>query len=272
MPNLNPLFASAQPVIAMIHVGALPGTPANGLSLGDIEKQALHEATIFRAAGVHGLMLENMHDAPYLRGGVGPEIVAALAIIAHAVKSAASMPCGIQILAGANREALAVAHAAGLDFIRAEGFAFAHVADEGLIESSAAELLRFRRAIGAEAVQVWADVKKKHSAHAITADVGIGETAHAVEFMRGDAVIVTGAVTGDAPQRADVLAVKKKTHLPVYLGSGVTAANLKQFYAAADGFIVGSEFKQGGHWSRAVDPERVAKFLATHAKLSPPPT
>jgi predicted TIM-barrel enzyme len=51
-------------------------------------------------------------------------------------------------------------------------------------------------------VQVWTDVKKKHSSHAITADVDIGETAHAVEFMRGDAVIVTGAVTGDAPQSA----------------------------------------------------------------------
>jgi predicted TIM-barrel enzyme len=36
---------------------------------------------------------------------------------------------------------MAVAHAAGLEFVRAEGFAFAHVADEGVIQSSAAELL-----------------------------------------------------------------------------------------------------------------------------------
>ncbi len=262
------LFASAKPVIAMIHLGALPGTPAHGLALADIEKQALHEAKIFRAAGVHGLMLENMHDTPYLRGKVGPEIVASMAIIARAVKQASQLPCGVQILAGANLEAMAVAHAAGLDFIRAEGFAFAHVADEGIIESSAAELLRYRRMIGADNVQVWTDVKKKHSSHAITADVDIGETAHAVEFMRGDAVIVTGVATGDAPQSSDVLAVKKKTRLPVYLGSGVTAANLKSFFAAADGFIVGSEFKQGGHWSRAVEAGRVEKFMAAHAKLS----
>ena len=268
MPTTKSLFSAAKPVIAMIHVGALPGTPANKLSLSAIEKQAVAEAKTFRAAGVHGLMLENMHDTPYLRGRVGPEIVAAMAIIARAVKQASGLPCGVQILAGANLEAMAVAQAAGLDFIRAEGFAFAHVADEGIIQSSAAELLRYRRVIGAESVQVWADVKKKHSAHAITADVGIGETAHAVEFMRGDAVIVTGTVTGDAPQRADVLAVKRQTQLPVYLGSGVTAANLKQFYAAADGFIVGSEFKQGGHWSGAVDPLRVERFLAAYAKLS----
>ncbi len=263
---MNPIFTTAKPVIAMIHLDALPGTPASRMSLKAIESRAVAEAEIYRAAGVHGLMLENMHDTPYLRG-VGPEIVAAMAIISRRVKEAGKLPCGIQILAAANIEALAAAHAAGLDFIRAEGFAFAHVADEGLIQSSAAELLRYRRRIGAERVQVWSDIKKKHSSHSITADVGIGETAHAVEFLRGDAVIVTGAVTGDAPQRADVLAVKKKTSLPVYLGSGVTAVNLKQFYAAADGFIVGSEFKDAGDWSRAVDPKRVEKFMAAHRKL-----
>lgn len=262
------LFSSTKPVIAMIHLGALPGTPASGLTVSEIEKKATREAKILREAGVHGLMLENMHDTPYLRGSVGPEIVAAMAIIARAVKQTSKLPCGVQVLAGANLEAMAVAHAAGLDFIRAEGFAFAHVADEGIIQSSAAELLRYRRAIGADSIKVWADVKKKHSSHAITADVDIGETAHAVEFMRGDAVIVTGAVTGDAPQRGDVLAVKRKTRLPVYLGSGVTATNLKTFFPAADGFIVGSEFKQGGNWSRAVDAKRVERFMAVHSKLA----
>ena len=252
----------------MIHVAALPGTPGGRLPVAEIIALAVREAEIYRAAGVHGLVIENMHDTPYLRGQVGPEIVAAMTVVAGAVKAASGLPCGLQILAAANREALAVALAAGLDFIRAEGFAFAHVADEGLIQSCAADLLRYRRSIGAEHVQVWADVKKKHSAHAITADVSIGETAHAVEFMRGDAVIVTGAVTGDAPQAADLVAVKAVTHLPVYLGSGVTAANVAG-YAAADGFIIGSEFKAGGHWQAPVDRARVERFLAAWSAIQP---
>ena len=268
MSARTPLFTSAKPVIAMIHVGALPGTPASARSLREIQAQAVAEGKVYRDAGVQGLLLENMHDTPYLRGRVGPEIVAAMAVIARAVKDAARLPCGVQVLAAANCEALAVALAAGLDFIRAEGFAFAHVADEGIIQSSAAELLRYRRAIGAEHVQVWADVKKKHSAHAITADVGIGETARAVEFMRGDAVIVTGIVTGDAPKPEDVQEVKRATRLPVYLGSGVTAANLGKIFSNADGFIVGSEFKTGGQWRGAVDPKRVKRFMAAHAVAS----
>jgi membrane complex biogenesis BtpA family protein len=261
MPPALALFRSRHPVIAMIHVGALPGTPASAHPMRELVTHAVREAALYRDSGVDGVMLENMHDTPYLRGGVGPEIVAAMTVIAQAVKAAVRLPCGIQILAAANREALAVAHAAGLDFVRAEGFAFAHVADEGLIQSSAAELLRYRRAIGADRVQIWADVKKKHSSHAITADVGIGETAHAVEFMRGDAVIVTGAVTGDAPRGEDVSEVKRTTHLPVLLGSGVTAANVAAFLPHADGFIVGSEFKRGGHWSGPVEAKRVRRFM-----------
>ena len=88
-----------------------------------------------------------------------------------------------------------------------------------------------------------------------------------VEFMRGDAVIVTGSLTGEAPKRVDLLVVKKKTRLPIYLGSGVTEKNLKQFFAAADGFIVASHFKEGGHWARAVDPKRVDRFMAAYARL-----
>jgi uncharacterized protein len=260
------MFASTRPVIAMIHVGALPGTPAAGSSLRELEACAVAECTIYREAGVHGVALENMHDVPYLRGGVGPEITAAMAVIAVAVKGASALPCGIQILAGANQEALAVAHAAGLDFICVEGFTFAHVADEGLIESSAATLLRYRRQIGAERVRVWADVKKKHASHALTADVGIGETAAAAEFMRADAVIVTGSATGEHPSERDIAEVRARCRLPLYLGSGITPANLERYYPYADGFIVGSAFKAHGRWNEAVDPRRVERFMAVHAR------
>jgi len=262
------VFSSAKPVIGMIHVGALPGTPGSRLPMREIEAQAVAECRVYRDGGVHGIAIENMHDVPYLRGGVGPEITAAMTIVAQAVKAESGLPCGIQILAGANHEALAVAHAASLDFVRVEGYAFAHVADEGFIDSSAASLLRYRRAIGAERVQVWADVKKKHSSHAITADVDVGETAAAVEFMRADAVIVTGSATGEEASEADIDAVKRRCRLPLFIGSGVSADNLATFARLADGFIVGSYFKKDGRWSESVDPRRVEQLMAQHARCS----
>jgi len=232
--RISPVMPIApKSVIAMIHVGALPGTPASRTSVSEIAMQAAAECRVYRDGGVHAIGIENMHDVPYLRGGVGPEITAAMTIVAHAVKDAAGdLPVGIQILAGANHEALAVAHAASLDFVRVEGFAFAHVADEGFIDSSAASLLRYRRALGAQRVQVWADVKKKHSSHAITADI------------------------------ADV---RQQCRLPLILGSGITAENLAHYYPQADGFIVGSFFKMDGRWSETVDPRRVERFMTAHA-------
>ena len=222
---------------------------------------AREEARVYRECGVDGIIIENMHDVPYLKSHVGPEIVAAMAIVGGEVKNECRLPVGVQILAGANIEAMAVAHAAGLDFIRAEGYAYAHVADEGLIEASAAPLLRYRKLIGAERMQVWADVKKKHSAHAITADVSLGQTAETVEFMGADCVIVTGSVTGEAPRLGDVQETKSSCHLPVFLGSGISENNIDQFYKAADGFIIGSAFKVDGLWSNTVDPNRVTQFV-----------
>jgi membrane complex biogenesis BtpA family protein len=259
--RMTALFSQSKPVIGVIHVGALPGTPRGEMSVAELVKQAKDEARVYRESGVDGIIIENMHDVPYLKSTVGPEIVAAMAIIGSEVKSECGLPVGVQILAGANIEAMAVAHAANLDFIRAEGFAYAHVADEGLIEASAAELLRYRRMIGAERVQVWTDVKKKHSAHAITADVSLGQTAETVEFMGAACVIVTGSVTGEAPQLADVQEAKSHCRLPVFLGSGISENNVQQFYDEADGFIIGSAFKIDGRWSNTIDPKRATQFV-----------
>src|SRR5882724_1106246 len=268
---MTQLFSQAKPVIGVIHVGALPGTPLNTQKVAELVTSAKREAKLYREAGVDGVMIENMHDVPYLRAEVGPEIVAAMTMIASEVKSEVKseghLPVGIQILAGANIEAMAVAHAAGLDFIRAEGYAYAHVADEGLIQASAARLLRYRRLIGAAHIQVWADVKKKHSAHAITADVSLGATAETIEFMGADCVIVTGSVTGEAPKVDDMKEAKTHCHLPVILGSGISADNIAEFYNEADGFIIGSSFKVDGHWSNTVDPSRVATLMRSLNKL-----
>jgi len=114
-------------------------------------------------------------------------------------------------------------------------------------------------------------VKKKHSAHAITADVSLGQTAETVEFMGADCVIVTGSVTGEAPQVADVKEAKSHCHLPVLLGSGISESNIEQFYNEADGFIIGTAFKVEGIWSNTIDPARVTRFLKTVAQLKVSP-
>ena len=253
---METLFGAPRALIGMLHLGALPGSPGHSLSVEELAEAAVAEARVYRAAGFHALLIENMHDRPYLAGSAGPETVAAMTAIGRAVRSALDLPLGVQVLAGANREALAVALACGGSFIRAEAFAYAHVADEGLLQAGAGPLLRYRRAIGAAHVRIFADVKKKHAAHAITADLDLVETARGAEFCLADGLIVTGVATGRAADPAEVAATAGAVGIPVLVGSGVTAANLAAF-APADGFIVGSSVKHGGCWSNPLDPERV---------------
>lgn len=250
------LFGAPRALIGMIHVRALPGTPSARLGIDAVAEAAVSEARAYAEAGFHAVAIENMHDRPYLKRAVGPEIVAAMTAVGREVRRAVRLPLGVQVLAGANRAALAVAHGCGAAFVRVEGFVFGHVADEGLIESDAGELLRYRKAIGAGAVRVFADVKKKHSAHAVTADVDLVETARAAEFFLADGVIVTGTATGRPADPGEVEAVRRAVSVPVLVGSGVATSNLGR-YGAADAFIVGSSLKRGGLWSAPLEPRRL---------------
>lgn len=268
LAGFRQLFGAPRALIGMIHVGALPGSPAAHHSLDRLVQQAVGEARGYRDAGFTALMIENMHDRPYLNGTVGPEIVAAMTAVGREIRREVPLPLGVQVLAAANREAVAVAHGCGAGFVRVEGFAFAHVADEGLIEACAGELLRYRRAIGAERVKVFADIKKKHAAHAITADVSLAETAKAAEFFLADGVVVTGPATGDPASPGDVRDVAAAVRLPVLVGSGITPDNLRS-YVGAHGFIVGSSAKVDGVWSNALDPKRVQALSDAFLALEP---
>jgi membrane complex biogenesis BtpA family protein len=252
MTTFETIFGAPRILVGVVHVGALPGTPDARLELEAIAEQSVTEARIYERSGFHAVMIENMHDRPYLKGTVGPEIVAAMTRVCTEVRRAVSVPLGVQVLAAANHEALAVACAAGARFARVEGFVFGHIADEGLIDGCAGSLLRYRRHIGADNVLILADVKKKHASHAITADVDIAETARAAEFFLADGVIVTGVATGRSTSPSEVDVVSRAVSIPVLVGSGVTPDNLRD-YPTADGFIVGSSLKRNGLWREPVD-------------------
>jgi membrane complex biogenesis BtpA family protein len=253
----RPVSAAGLPpreLVGMIHVGATPGSPRASERIEALCERAVAEARAYRDAGFTALMIENMHDRPYLKGAVPPETVAAMTAVGREVRRAVALPLGVQVLAAANRESLAVALACDAAFVRVEGFVFAHVADEGVIDGCAGELMRARAALGAEHIRVLADIKKKHASHAITADVDLGETARAAAFALADGVIVTGVATGRAADPDEVRVAKEAVEIPVWVGSGISPDTLAR-YPMADGYIVGSAAKRDGHWEQPLDAD-----------------
>ena len=263
MPT-TPVFSPSNALIGMVHVGALPGTPHHQASLEQLAQTAAAEAAVLADAGFDAIIIENMHDAPYVHGGrLGPEIVAAMTRVGTEVASSGTCPIGVQILSGGNRHALAVALSIGGAFIRCENFVYAHVADEGLLpEAEAGPLLRYRKSIDAERVSIFADIKKKHASHAVTGDISVADAAHAAKFFGADGLIITGAWTGTAADPADARAAKEASGLPVLIGSGVTESNVHDMLAVADGVIVGSSIKHGGDWSNPVSAAKAAALVA----------
>lgn len=262
-PDAAPILPP-RALIGMVHVFALPGTPKASMPVGELARRAAEEARVLAEAGFDGLIVENMHDVPYVKPPHGPEVTAAMTRIALAVREAApKLALGVQVLSFGHHEALAVAQAADARFIRVENFTFSHVADEGILPDAAAgALLRHRRHIGAEGVRVFCDIKKKHAAHAITADVPVADMAHSAEMFGADGVIVSGAFTGRPTSVEDVGAAKDGTTLPVWVGSGVTPDQVGPLLARADALIVGTWIKQGGVWHNPVDPQRCRRLVA----------
>jgi hypothetical protein len=253
-----------KPIIGMIHLQALPGTPKFIGSINDIITKALKEAAIYLSHNIPILMIENMHDTPYLNRAVGPEITSIISIIAYEIKQKFNVPLGIQILAGANKEAIAASYCSNADFIRAEGFVFSHIADEGLFNSDAGDLLRYRKYINADKIKIFTDIKKKHSSHAITNDVDIVETAKAAEFFLSDGVIITGGSTGKEPNLDEIISVKNSVSIPVIAGSGITANNIALYKPYCDAFIIGSYFKKDGFWQNDLDEDRINEFIINY--------
>jgi len=128
--------------------------------------------------------------------------------------------------------------------------------------ASAGPLLRYRRAIGAERVAIIADIKKKHSSHAITSDVTIAENAAAAEFFGADAIVMTGPATGQPTALGDIDAARRGCGLPIVVGSGATAGSVSTLLSRADAVIVGSDLKRDGVWSNDLDLARIRAFVA----------
>jgi len=261
MQKFKSIFKSELPIIGVIHLRALPGTPKYELDTSKIIDIALKEAELYKKAGIDAIIIENMHDVPYMKGKVGHEISTLMAIIGYLIKLQTNVPVGIQILAGANKEAVAAAKASGIDFIRAEGFVFGHMADEGFIDAQAGDLLRYRKQIGADNVAVFTDIKKKHSSHAITQDVSLLDTAKAARFFLSDGVIITGNHTGVAASIDELQTLKDAVEFPIIVGSGITLENVSTYIPLCDAMIVGSYFKDGGYWANDLNYDQVSNFM-----------
>jgi len=251
------------PVVGMIHLAPLPGAPAWAGDLEAVERAALADADALVAGGAGGAMLENYHDVPFWPERVPPITVAAMAVVAAAVRRRhPGLSLGINVLRNDAQAALAVAAAVGASFVRVNVHVGACVTDQGLLQGRAHETLRARRDLGAP-VGIVADLRVKHGAP--LAPRSLAEEARDLR-LRGlaDAVVLTGPATGGEADPSELEEARQALpDCPLLVGSGLRPDNLPRFVRWADGWIVGTYLQRpSGGPRRPVDPGRVTAFVA----------
>jgi membrane complex biogenesis BtpA family protein len=266
---LDELFGVRKPIIGVVHLQALPGAPRYaGGAMREIYAAAVADARALAGGGIDGIIVENASDMPFRRPeNIGPETVAALTAACLEIRAAVDTPIGITCVANGVIPALAVAKAVGARWVRANQWVNAYVANEGFLNGPAPEAMRYRAAIGATDVRIFADVHVKFGAHAITADRNIPEQATDAEWFDADVLIASGTRTGSPTSQREVEEVRSGTTLPVIVGSGLNPDQVPGLFAVADGAIVGQWLKRDGVWWNPVDPARVEQLFNAVSKL-----
>lgn len=259
--GLDATFWAQKPLIGMVHLPALPGSPADtGNGMEPVIKRAVADARALEAGGAGAVMIENFFDAPFCKDCVPPHTVAAMTRAVLAVRRAVTVPIGVNVLRNDWRSALAIAQICDAQFVRVNVWVGAAVTDQGLIEGASRQAILYRKELGAN-VAIFADVFVKH---AVQLGGGLLEDAARDAVLRGraDALIVTGSATGASVSMEDVERVRRATpDTPLLIGSGLnpeTAAAI----AHADGAVVGTGLKHNGEVASAVDAERVRALRA----------
>ncbi len=253
-------FDGRKKIIGMIHLRPLPGSPLFGGGVNEILDLACADAAILTAADLDGIMLENFGDVPFYKADNAPHTIACITRAALQVKQIIAQPLGINVLRNDIKAALGIALAVDAAFVRVNVHTGAMVTDQGLIEGQAAETLRYRQHIGSNA-RIMADVAVKHAAP--LGQFNLEDMAKDTAY-RGlaDALIVSGAGTGQPAALETVRRVRQAVpDRPLFLGSGVTAENIRQYMPWINGVIVGTSLKKDGQTTQPIDPQRLRNFV-----------
>jgi membrane complex biogenesis BtpA family protein len=261
MARFTQIFGDTKPVIAMVHLGAMPGTPLYNEKAGvdGILRAALADLAALQAAGFDAVMLGNENDRPYeLR--VDTASTATMAYVIGRLRPQITVPFGVNVLWDP-MATMALAAATGAAFVR-EIFTGTYASDMGIWAPDAGAALRYQRRLSAQGVATLYNVSAEFAGSLDPRS--LPDRARSAVFSSiPDAVLVSGAITGEAARMVDLEAVKRVLpNTPVLANTGVKHDTVAEVLRVADGCIVGSALKFGGDTWAAVDADRAADFMA----------
>jgi membrane complex biogenesis BtpA family protein len=265
---LENMFGTNKPVIGMVHFPALPGSPRYlaGSGLSHIEQRVRQDLFALQEGGIDAVLFSNEDDRPYLTR-YGSEVVGVMAFVIGRLLPEIHVPYGVDVLWDPI-STIALAKSTGAQFVR-EVFTGVYGGDMGFWNTSAGEALRYRNMIDASHIKLFFNLSAELAAPLATRSVA--ETARSIVFSSlPDVLCVSGAGAGVPVNKSHLTAAKNAVEVPVFVNTGFRVENAIDLLAIADGAIVGTSLKVGGHIWNPVDTTRVRALMkAVHtARIS----
>ena len=260
------LGAKKKAVIAMAHIGALPGSPlydADG-GMDRLIEGVLKDIEGLQAGGVDAIMFGNENDRPYVFKAA-PESIAAMTAVVQAAKPSLKVPFGVNYLWDPTAS-VAIGAVTGASFVR-EIFTGVFASDMGVWAPDCATASRLRRNLGRAGMKLLFNINAEF-AHSLDARPIELRARSAVFSSLADAILVSGPITGEPAAHSDLRKVCAAVKdVPVFANTGVNIDNVKDVLSLASGAIVGTYFKIDGNTWNPVDGARVKRFMDAVDKL-----
>lgn len=252
------MFGVEKPIIALLHLRALPGDPLYGGDMEDVYRQALEDLNGLQDGGVDSILIANEFSLPY-QVKADPVTIGAMGYLVGRLKESIRIPFGVNVVLNP-MASLELAASTGASFIRS-AFTGAYMGENGVVNTDVAAVIRRKKALGLDHLKLLYKVNPESDAYLVERDIRV-ITKSILFHCAPDGLCVSGASAGSETSTDAIALVRSVAgDTPVFCNTGCNAQTAAEKLSSSDGACVGTTFKKDGKFENNVDPERVVKFM-----------
>lgn len=140
------MFGVEKPIIALLHLDALPGDPGYCGDMKTVTEHARKDLLALQDGGVDGILFANEFSLPY-QPVADIAVVSAMAYIIGKLKDEISVPFGVNVVKNPVQRSISGCNRSK---IRKKLFSGAYMGEYGVYVSNSGEAIRHRKALGIE--------------------------------------------------------------------------------------------------------------------------
>ena len=254
------MFGVKKPIIAMLHLDALPGDPMFKHD-GDMDMVVEHAGADLHAlqeGGVDGIIFSNEFSLPYQRK-MDMVTPAAMAYVIGYLRSEIKVPFGVDAISD-GQACLELAAAVKAQYVRGT-FSGVYVGDGGLYDNDFSHLLRRKAALHLDKLKMLYFINPESDRNLDIrplSDIAKSTIAKAAP----DGLCISANAAGQDVDDALIASVKEANEdIVVLCNTGCRVNTVERKLSTADAAVVGTTFKAGGVFENRVDVNRVKEFM-----------